>query len=62
MKKYKNGTMVIVGCQELKMIIVNSVECLKGWRYELAFPKKDGTPHKKKHHRFYFHNEIIKVI
>ena len=57
-RKFQNGQIVIASYRKLEMIVVDATLCLKGWRYELAFPKKDGTPHKTKQHRFFFDGNI----
>lgn len=58
--KFKNGEIVIAGWKSLKMVVVNGTLCLKGWRYELAFPKKDGTPDRRVGHRWFFESDINK--
>lgn len=52
-REYKNGDKVIAGYQKLKMMVVDAVECLKGWRYQLCFTKKDGTPDKRPQPSFF---------
>lgn len=56
--KFQSGDNVIVLSNKLKLIVVDATLCLKGWRYELAFPKKDGTPDRRIGHRFHFEDDL----
>ena len=58
LRKYKNGDLVTTKSQSLKMIVVEAILCLKGWRYKLAFPKKNGGIDKRRECRFYFETDI----
>lgn len=58
-RKFNNGDHVIAGHMKLHMIVVGGTECLKGWNYRLAFPKKDGTVNKKMSHRFFWEPDLI---
>lgn len=60
-RKFQNGDKVIAGYLKLEMVVVNATLCLKGWRYKLAFPKKDGTPHKGRIPLFYFEHNIKSI-
>jgi hypothetical protein len=60
-REFENGERVIAGYQKLELVVVDAVLTLKGWRYQLAFPKKDGKPHKTKHHRFFYAADIKKA-
>lgn len=58
-RKFKNGEIVIAD-KKLKLVVVGAILRIKGWRYQLAFPKKDGTPNKTKNHLFFFEDKLIK--
>jgi hypothetical protein len=62
MRLFENGeaVTVVVGPNKLTMIVIDATERLAGWKYRLAFPKKDGTPDKRREHRFYWENQITK--
>lgn len=63
-RKYKDGEFVLAGHLKLKMIIIKATLCLAGWRYELAFCKKDGTPDKrrKRDHWSFFEKDLSPII
>lgn len=58
-RKFKNGDRVIAGSLKLNLMVVDAVECLTGWRYQLGFEKKDGTLDKRRTHRYFFENNIL---
>jgi hypothetical protein len=58
---YQDGERVIVVFNKLPMIVLRASEVIKGWRYELAFPKKNGAPNRSISTRFYFEAELQKI-
>lgn len=59
-RQYKNEEVVIAGYQRLRMRVVDATFCVKGWRYQLAFMKHDGTMDKRRKYRFFFENDLSK--
>jgi len=58
---YQDGDKVLAGAYanfKMKMIVVNAVETLKGWKYRLAFQKMDGTQNKRMSHRFFYADDL----
>lgn len=62
--KYEVGDIVKVAQYKttLVMVIMESVECLAGWRYKCGFPRKDGKPHRRRTPLWEREKNIIKKI
>lgn len=60
-RKYTNGQLVIVTHPNYKMIVIDATLSDKGWKYQLAFPRKDGKPDQRKIHRFFYETDIKAV-
>ena len=58
-RKYKNGDFVMTNSLNYLMMVVNAELLLKGWKYELKFPRKDMIRiDKRQASRWFFEDQI----
>lgn len=57
-RKFKDEETVIYSVQNLKMVVMSARLCVKGWRYKLGFPRKDGKPNRARETRHYFEEQL----
>lgn len=55
---YQNDDIVIAGYQKHRMKVIDAILCVKGWRYQLGFMKKDGTLWKGRINLFFFADNL----
>ncbi len=59
-RDFQDGEIVLIKTQQmLEMVVAGATLCLKGWRYELAIPKKDGKPNKARQRRYHFGENLM---
>ncbi len=59
-RKCNVGDIVLAGYTQDKMIVVDVVLCMGGWKYTVRYLKKDGKVDKRQSARCYFSKDIIR--
>lgn len=60
-RRFRNGEIVFAGFCQHEMKVISAIECLRGWRYQLRFMKKDKSVDKRRTPWYYFEDEILKT-
>lgn len=58
-REIENDAIVLAGIGRLRMKVIDATLCVKGWRYECGFMKKDGTIDRRMQTRFYWIDQLI---